>query len=95
MDWYSKYDKYDNRPLEIRKNKKVICNFKDKLDRKIMTEFVALRAKTYPFAYLNKEDQLEEHKKAKGTKKCVIKNHLNFDLYEKVLFNNTTITCSQ
>ena len=24
-----------------------------------------------------------------------LKNHLNFDLYEKVLFNNTTIRCSQ
>ena len=34
-------------------------------------------------------------KKAKGTKKCVIKNHLNFDLYKQLLFNNITIKCSQ
>ena len=95
--WFdtSKYDKNENRPWEIGKSKKVIGKFKDELDGKIMTEFVAIRAKTYPFAYLNNEDQLEKHKKAKETKKCVINNHLNFDLYKKVLFNNTIIRCSQ
>ena len=35
-----------------------------------MQEFVALRAKIY--AYLMNDDN-SEHKKAKGTKKCVIK----------------------
>ena len=40
-------------------------------------------------------NKLEEHKKAKGTKKCVIKKHLNFGLYKKALFNNETIRCSQ
>ena len=60
-----------------------------------MTEFVALTAKRYPFAYLNNEDQLEKHKNAKGTKKCVINNHVNFDLYKKVLINNRIIRCSQ
>ena len=39
-----------------------------------MTEFIALRAKTYAFMQINEKDELEEHKKAKGTKKCVIKN---------------------
>ena len=45
--WFdtSKYDKNDNRPLPIGKNKKVIINFKDELDGKIIIEFVALRAK--------------------------------------------------
>ena len=95
--WFgtSKYDKNDNRPLEIGKNKKGIGKFKDELDRKIMVEFIALRAKTYASTHLDNEDQLVEHKKAKGTKKCVIKKHLNFDLYKKVLFNNETIRCSQ
>ena len=51
------------------KNKKVIGLMKDELGRKIMTEFVALRSKTY--SYLR--DDCEEDKKAKGTKKCVIK----------------------
>ena len=49
--WFdtSKYDKVDNRPLPIGKNKKVIGKFKDELDRKIIIEFVVLRAKTYTF----------------------------------------------
>ena len=94
--WFdtSNYDKNDNRPLEIGKNKKVIGKFKDELGGKILTEFVALRAKTYAYVQLN-EDKLEEHKKAKGTKKCVIKKDLNFDLYKKALFNNETIRCTQ
>ena len=46
--WFdtSAYDKDDNRPLPIRKNKKVIGMFKDELNGKIMTEFCAPRAKT-------------------------------------------------
>ena len=69
--WFdtSNYDKNDKRPIEIGLNKKVIGKFKDELGRKIMKEFVALRAKTY--AYLL--DDNNEIKKAKGTKKCVIK----------------------
>ena len=78
----------------MEKNEKVIAKFKDELGGKILTEFVALRAKTYAYVQLN-DDKLEEHKKAKGTKKCVIKKHLNFDLYNKGLFNNETIRCSQ
>ena len=42
---------------------------KDKLGRKIMTNFVGLRAKS--FSYLI--DDSSEDKKAKGTKMCVIK----------------------
>ena len=43
-EWFdtSKYDKTDNRPLLIGKNKKVIGKFKDELNGKIMTEFIAL-----------------------------------------------------
>ena len=67
--WFdrSNFDKNDNRPLEIGKSKKVLGKFKDELGGKILTEFVALRAKTYAYAQLN-DDKLEEHKKAKGTK---------------------------
>ena len=42
---------------------------KDKLGRKIMTNFVGLRAKS--FSYLI--DDSSEDKKAKGTKMCVMK----------------------
>ena len=52
-----------------------------------MREFVALRAKAY--IYL-KEDG-SEHKKAKGTKKCVIKRKLMFENYREALFNNKKI----
>ena len=94
--WFdtSNFDKNDNRPLEIGKNKKVIGKFKDELGGKILTEFVAFRAKTYAYIQLN-DDKLDEHKKAKGTKKCVTKKHLNFDLYKKALFNNKSIRCTQ
>ena len=43
-----------------------------------MTEFVALRPKTY--SYLMDDDS--EAKKAKGTKKCVIKKVLKFNDYK-------------
>ena len=95
--WFdtSKYNKNDNRPLPIGKNKKVIAKFKDELNGTIMIELIALRTKTYAFTEINEEDELEEHKKAKGTKKCLIKKHLDFDLYKKALFNNETIRCTQ
>ena len=64
------------------------------MEKKLL-EFVALREKSYAYVQLNNEDKLEEHKKAKGTKKCVRKKHLNFDLYKRALFNNETIRCSQ
>ena len=58
-----------NRPLPTGKNKKVIGLMKDELGGKIITEFVTLRPKTYSFL----TDYGKEDKKAKGTKKCIIK----------------------
>ena len=46
---------------------------KDKSGGKIMTKFVELRAKTYSYLM----DDSSEDKKAKDTKKCVIKKTLN------------------
>ena len=60
------------KPLPKGKNKKVIGLMKDELGGKTMTKFVGLRAKTC--SYLIDEDS--EDKKAKGTKKCVIKRKL-------------------
>ena len=45
---------------------------KDELGGKIMTKFVPLRPKTYSCLM----DDGSEAKKAKGTKKCVIKQRL-------------------
>ena len=53
----------------------------------MMTEFVALRAKTY--AYLN--DDGYKHKKSKGKKRGVIKPKLMFQNFKKCLFNNEAI----
>ena len=94
--WFdtSNFDENDNRTLEIGKSKKVWSKFKDELGGKILTEFVALRAKTYAYAQLNNE-KLEEHKKQKAQKNRVIKKHLNFELCKKALFNNETIRCTQ
>ena len=87
--WFdtSNYDENDNRPLEIGKNKKVIGKFKDELGGKIMTEFCALRAKAYAF----KLDIDNEVKKAKGTKKCIVKREIKFKNYVDALFNDKVL----
>ena len=79
------------RPLPIGKNKKVIGLMKDELGGEIITEFVTLRPKTY--SYLT--DDSKEDKKAKGTKKCVIKKMIKFDNYKKCLLNYKVILKSQ
>ena len=80
-----------NRPLPTGKNKKVIGLMKDELGGKIMTEFFALRPKTY--SYLTGD--CKEDKKAKGTKKCVIKRRLRFSDYKDCLLNNEIMLQSQ
>ena len=80
-----------NRPLSTGKDKKIIGLIKDGLGEKIMTEFVALRAKTY--FYLMDDDS--EVKKAKRTKKCVIKRILRFRDYKICLFNNKVTLIAQ
>ena len=77
--------------FKIGKNKKVPGVFKDELRGKIMTQVVALRSKTH--AYLM--DHGSNHKKVKGTKKCVIKQKLMFQNYKDCLFNNKTVYRSQ
>ena len=54
---------------------------KDKLGGKIMEEFVILRVKSYSYLI----DDGSEDKKAKGTKKCVIKRKLKFEDYKNCL----------
>ena len=67
-----------NRALPTRKNKKMIGLMKDELGGNIMTEFVALRPKTYSYLM----DDGWSDKKAKGTKKCVLKGRLKFSDYK-------------
>ena len=84
--WFdtSNYDKNDDRSLPIGKNKKVNGLLKDELGGKIVKLSVGVRAKTW--AYLM--DDNSEHKKAKGTKNCIIKKDLMVKNYEDCLFNN-------
>ena len=79
------------RPLPMGKNKKVIGLMKDELGGKIITEFVTLRPKAYSFL----TDDGKEDKKAKGTKKCVIKKIIKFNDYKKCLLNDEVIFKSQ
>ena len=85
------YDKKDNRPLPIGKNKKVIGLFKDELGGISIAEFYALRAKAYAYRL----DDDAEHKKAKGTKKCIVKREIIFENYKDSLFNDKVIIRSQ
>ena len=80
-----------NRPLPTEKNKKVIGLMKDELGGKIITEFVTLRPKTY--SYLT--DDCKEDKKAKGTKKCVIKRMIKFNDYKNCLLKDEVLLKSQ
>ena len=61
--------------------------FKYELGGKISIELCPLRSKAY--VYLMEDGS--EHKKAKGTKKCVIKRRLMFENYTDSLFNDKTI----
>ena len=91
--WFdiSNYDKNDDRLLPIGKNKKVIGFLKDELGGKIVKVFFGVRAKTW--AYLMDDDS--EHKRAKETKKYIIKKDLMVKNYEDCLFNIKIILKSQ
>ena len=80
-----------NGSLPAGKNKKVIGLMKDELGGKIMTEFAALRPKTY--SYLLDDDGSD--KKAKGTKKCVLKRRLKLNDYKDCLLNKETVLKSK
>ena len=79
-----------NRLLPTGKNKRVIGLMKNELGGKILTEFVALRPKTYSYLM----DDGWSDKKDKGTK-CVIKRRLKFNDYKDCLLNNQIVLKSQ
>ena len=81
-----------NRPLPIGKNKKVIGLMKDELGGGgIIKEFVTLRPKTYSCL----TDDYKEDKKAKGTKKSIIKRIIKFNDYKNCLLKDEVILKSQ
>ena len=54
---------------------------KDELGGKIMTKFAGIKTNTYSYLICNNS----KNKKAKGTKKCVIKSKLKFEHYKNCL----------
>ena len=64
---------------------------KDELRGKIITEFVTLRPRTYS----DSTDYGKEDKKAKGTKKCVIKRMIKFNDYKNCLLKDKVLLKSQ
>ena len=91
--WFdtSNYDEKDKRPLPMGKNKKIIGLFKYELGGKIIKEFCALRAKAYAY----KLDDDTEEKRAKGTRKCVVKREIIFKNYRDSLLNDEVIISLQ
>ena len=77
--------------LPTGKNKKVIGLMKDELGGKIITEFVTLRPKTY--SYLT--DDCKEDKKAKRTKKYIIKRMIKFNDYKTCSLKDEVVLKSQ
>ena len=65
--------------------------FKNELRGEIMTEVCALRLKTWAY----KMDDDSERKKAKRTKKAVIKRSTMYENYAYCFFNDATILRSQ
>ena len=80
-----------DRPLSTGKNKKLIGLMKDDLGGRIITEFVALKSTTYSCL----TDDCKEDKKAKGTKKCVIKRMIKFNDYKNGLLGSKAVLKSQ
>ena len=70
--WFdtSNFDQKDNILLEVGVNKKIIGKFKDELGGKVMSEFCALRPKSYSYKIDNSNIEV---KKAKGTKNVLLK----------------------
>ena len=69
---------------------------KDELNGRIMTEFATLRPKTNAYQIDDYEDDGDDRvRKAKGTKKCVMKRVLKFNDYQNCLLNDKVVLKSQ
>ena len=84
----SGYSEEYKRPLTTGFNGKSIRLMKDELGGKIMTEFVALRAKFYACKMLEKK----EEKKCKGIKRFVGEKTLTFYNHKKCLKDGRNIS---
>ncbi|KAE9540697.1 hypothetical protein AGLY_003942 [Aphis glycines] len=71
----------EDHPCYIAERKKIPGLFSDETDGLIMTEFCALRAKSYAYILDGREKI-----KAKGIRRHVVKNHMTFNDHKKCLF---------
>ncbi|KAF0721301.1 Uncharacterized protein FWK35_00023996, partial [Aphis craccivora] len=78
-----------NHPCYVRERKKSPGYFSDEVDGNAITEFCALRAKSYAFnVYTGPEDRVgRENIKAKGIRQHVVKNHMTLEDHRKCLFD--------
>lgn len=77
--------------LHSNRNKKVIGKFKDECNGNIMTKRISLKSKMYAHRLYNCK---AECKRAKGLKKCIVRNDLNFDKYDDALMNSASTSHS-
>jgi hypothetical protein len=70
-------------PCFIAERKKIPGLFSDETDGKPMTEFIALRAKSYAYSMDGKEKI-----KAKGIRGHVVKNHMTLEHHKHCLFGD-------
>lgn len=89
-DEYDFSDYPKEHPLYDETNKKVIGKMKDECAGVPISEYIGLRPKLY--SVLRADEQVI--KKAKGTKKYVIKKQINFENYRDALFNKKKYTHS-
>lgn len=73
-------------PCYIADRKKIPGLFSDETDGLVMTEFCALRAKSYAYK-LNGTGKI----KAKGIRSHVVKKHMTFDDHKRCLFGETSL----
>lgn len=90
---YDTSDYAEDNPYGIpRKNKKKPGFFKDELNGQIMTEFVGLRSKMYAFKCDGSNNDV---KKAKGVKKYVLKNNIQFSDYLNSILRKSVLVRAQ
>ena len=73
-------------PCFIAERKKVPGLFSDETDGRIMSEFCALRAKSYAYK-IEGDDKI----KAKGIRAHVVKNHMTFEHHRQCLFGDNDL----
>uniref|UniRef100_A0A2S2N890 DNA-directed DNA polymerase n=1 Tax=Schizaphis graminum TaxID=13262 RepID=A0A2S2N890_SCHGA len=79
-------------PCYIAERKKIPGLFSDETNGLIMTEFCALRAKSYAYKI---EGRRKEEIKAKGIRGYVLKKHMTFDDHKRCLFDDMNLVANR